>query len=246
MDKTDLIIAAAGDGKFEEVARLLDEDSSLANASNMFGAQPIHAAYFRGQFQVVDLLVARGVHLDAFLAADLGLVEQVEAAVNANPQFPNLFGPTGSTALHRACYWGQIAVARLLLDCGADPNLETRDQFLGIRPLGCAVASPDIPNPSEREDVVLGLVQLLVTRGAEVNGRRRDGLTALHGAAWRGHTSVVVWLLEHGADQEIRGTEGSGPHAGQTAFEIAVAQGQLTTANVLGNTARSIDGTDAV
>jgi hypothetical protein len=54
-------------------------------------------------------------------------------------------------------------------------SLPTRDDFLQITPLGSAVATtPGIPQPSDREDVVLALVALLLGHGASVNARRRD------------------------------------------------------------------------
>lgn len=43
---------------------------------------------------------------------------------------------------------------------------------------------------------------------ANVNARRRDGLTALHSAAWRGLPRVIQLLLDHGAghlDSRLRG-----------------------------------------
>jgi uncharacterized protein len=220
------IIAAAKAGDIAEVSRWLDNDPSLATAANMFGSQAAHAAYFGGHRDVFELLLRRGAVLDAGLAAELGMLDRVGAAVTSDPELVNTFSPAGSALLHRACYWGQTVTARYLLERGADPNAPTRDSFLQIRPLGCAVATPDVPNPSDREEVVLELVRLLLDRGAEVNGRRRDGLTALHGAAYRGHGQVIVLLLEHGADAAIRGFDGAGPHAGQTAFDMAAAQGQ--------------------
>jgi ankyrin repeat protein len=233
MDQVEGIITAAKNGDFDRVADLLYQDPVLAKASNMFGAQPVHAAHFGGHRRVVELLLSHGLSMDLFLAAELGLLDRVEVAVRAEPQIVHAFGTRGSQALHGACYWGQVAVAEFLLRHGADPNAATRDGFLGIRPLGCAVATPNVPNPSDSEAVVLELVRLLLDRGAEVNGRRRDGLTALHGAAYRGHKKVIACLLEHGADSLIRGYEGAGAHAGQTAFDVAVAQGQREAATLL-------------
>jgi cytohesin len=207
MDKVDAVIAAAKQGDVPLVSSLLDENPALATAATMLGSQPIHAAFFSGHQPVVNLLLNRGVSIDAGLAAELGMVAHVESAVRANPDLAKEFGSTGSTLLHRACYWGQVAVSRLLLKAGAEANAPTRDGFLQIRPLGCAVAAPDVPNPSHQEDTVLGLVRLLLDRGADVNGRRRDGLTALHSAAYRGHLQVMRYLLQHGADVAIRGSD---------------------------------------
>jgi ankyrin repeat protein len=226
MDKLDAVIAAARQGDVSRVSALLDEDPALATAATMLGSQPIHAAYLGGHQPVVELLLSRGVSLDTGLAAELGMLERVEPAVRADPDLAKTFSSTGSTLLHRACYWGQVAVSRLLLANGADANAATRDSFLQIRPLGCAVATADVPNPSDHQETVLELVRLLLGHGADVNGRRRDGLTALHSAAYRGQLRVMRYLLEHGADAGTRGYEGAGPHAGQTAADLALAQGQ--------------------
>jgi uncharacterized protein len=220
MSAIDAILAAAKDGDYDRVLALLESEPALATASNMLGSQPIHAAYFGGHKRIVDLLLARGVDMDFFLAAELGLLDQVRSALDSDPALFQAFSAAGSTALHRSCYWGHTAVASLLLERGADPNAVTRDNFLQIAPLGCAVATPDVPNPSDREDVVLELVNLLLSSGADVNARRRDGLTALHSAAYRGHLHVMEALLAHGADPAIRGYDGAGPHAGQTAADM--------------------------
>ena len=233
MEKLDAILAACKRGDIDELEHLLKADPRLATASTMLGSQPIHAAYLGGHGAIVELLLSRGVQIEAFLASELGMLDRVKHAVDADRQVALAYSSVGSTALHRSCYWGQVDVVRLLLERGADPNAATRDQFLQIRPLGCAVATPDVPNPSDQEEVVLQLVEMLIGRGANVNGRRRDGLTALHGAAYRGHLRVIGALLKNGADPTIQGYEGSGPHAAQTAFDMAMAQGQLEAATLL-------------
>jgi uncharacterized protein len=223
MSQIDAILTAAKNGDYNRVLALLETDPALATASNMLGSQPIHAARFGGHKRVVDLLLARGVDLDFFLKSELGLLDEVKRALDADPALSQAFSAAGSTALQRSCYWGQTAAAKLLLERGADPNAVTRDNFLQIAPLGCAVATPDVPNPSDSEDVVLDLVNLLLSSGANVNARRRDGLTALHSAAYRGHRRVMDMLLAHGADPTIRGYDGAGPHAGQTAADMFTA-----------------------
>jgi ankyrin repeat protein len=233
MSPVDAILAAAKEGDHNRVLTLLEADPALATASSMPGSQPIHAAWFGGHKRIVDLLLSRGVDVDFFLASELGMLDQVRSAIDSDPALARAFSTAGSTALHRSCYWGQTAVVSLLLEHGADPNAVTRDGFLQIAPLGCAVATPDVPNPSDLEDVVLDLVKLLISSGADVNVGRRDGLAALHSAAYRGHLRVIETLLAYGADRAIRGHEGKGPHAGQTAADVAVAQGQADAAALL-------------
>jgi ankyrin repeat protein len=226
MTPIETMFDASRTGNYTRVLQLLDQDPALANAATMLGSRPIHAAHFGGHQRVVDLLLARGTPMDIFLASELGKLEFVRAALAADSLRAQAFSDAGSTALHCSCYWGQVEAAGLLLKGGADPNAVMRDSFLQIRPLGCAVATPDVPNPSDREEVVLQLVSLLIAHGADVNGRRRDGLTPLHGAAFRGHLAVLHLLLHHGADPALQGYEGAGPHAGKTASDLAASQGQ--------------------
>ena len=170
-----------------------------------------------------------GLASDGFLAAELGRVYKLREVLAADPGFAARFDERGSTALHGAVYWGQHEAAELLLDAGADPNVISRDGFLQIPPLGSAVATtPGIPQPSDSEDVVLGLVRLLLERGSDVNGRRGDGMTALHAACWRGLGRVAQELLDAGADPASTAT--AGPHQGQTPADTALAQGHLLLA----------------
>jgi len=230
MSTVETILEAAGAGDQELVARLLREDPALATASSMLGVQPIHAAHFGGHQRVVDLLLTSGVKIDAFLASELGMLDLVNEALARDPEFATRFSAAGSTALHRSCYWGQVALATVLLKRGTDANAATRDSFLQIRPLGCAVATPGVGCPSDREEVVLELVRLLLEHGADVNGRRRDGLTALHSAGYRGLLQVIDVLLAAGADPSLAGFDGAGPHTGQRADDMAREQGQTEAA----------------
>ncbi|MFN0068588.1 MAG: ankyrin repeat domain-containing protein [Limisphaerales bacterium] len=52
---------------------------------------------------------------------------------------------------------------------------------------------------------------LLLDRGAPVDGRSRDGHTALHGAAFMGRAQIVGLLLERGADVNARSSNGETP-----------------------------------
>lgn len=229
----DEIIAASVGGDLPRVIELLKLDPTLAGTANMFGSTAIHAAHYSGHQDVVKLLLAQSPPLDGFLAAELGFTRVLTRWLDKHPTFSTIRNASGSTALHGACYWGSIDASRLLLDRGADVNAVTTDSFLQIHPLGCAVATPDVPNPSQEESAVLQLVDLLLERGADVNARRRDGMTALHSAAHRGHLEVIRRLLESGADPNIRAYDEAGGHAGQSPAETALAQGHTAAADLM-------------
>jgi ankyrin repeat protein len=224
MQPVDRLVAAALLGQVTEVRQMVTADPGFLHARNMFGAGAVHAAHYGAQDAVLSALGDLGLVTDAFLAAELGGIRELREALAADPGLTARFDERGSTALHGAAYWGQREAAELLLDAGADPNAISRDEFLQIAPLGSAVATtPGIPQPSDSEDMVLDLVRLLLERGADVNARRRDGMTALHTACWRGLPRVAQELLDAGADRTITAT--TGPHQGQTPSDTALAQG---------------------
>lgn len=91
----------------------------------------------------------------------------------------------------------QEDVIRLL---DADPTLLEREDRLGDRPLALAA-----------KDGHLGIVRMLIQRGAEVTSIGRLGMTALHHAAERGHEEIVAFLLSQGAQGNSRGNDGRTP-----------------------------------
>jgi cytohesin len=227
MHPGDHLIAAAIDGDLASVDELIRHDPGLRSYRNMFGASALHAAHFGGNAAIEALL--RPDRVDIFLAAELGEIDTVDAELRDLPEQARELSPAGSTALHGACYWGQVTAAERLLDAGADATTPTRDSFLQISPLGSAIATtPGVPQPSDDEDTVLALVRLLLEHGADPNARRTDGTTPLHAAAWRGLTVVVQELLDAGADRTIAGR--SGPHTGQIPADMALSQGHLILA----------------
>jgi uncharacterized protein len=199
-------------------------------------------------------------------AALQGQVTQVRQLIEADPALLAARTMFGVGAVHAAHFGGQDAVLaeldRLGLVIGGflaaelgdlrqlHGTLAARPEFavsfgergaLHIPPLASAVATtPGIPQPSDDEDAVLDLVRLLLERGADVNGRRADGMTALHSACWRGLARVAQELLDAGADPAITAT--GGPHQGQAPADTALAQGHLLLAARLDIPGQALSG----
>jgi uncharacterized protein len=228
METVDHLLAAVLGGDTQRTEELLRADPRLVRARNMFGVSAVHAAYFTGRRDLAARLLPSDPP-DLFLAAELGRLDVIDDLVSLRPGAAREFDDRGSTALHGACYWGQPEAARRLLRAGADPSAPTRDQFLQIAPLGSAIATtPGVPQPSDDEDVVLGLVRLLLEHGADPGQARRDGMTPLHSAAWRGLARVAQELIDAGASPSAVAT--AGPHQGQTPADTALSQGYIILA----------------
>jgi hypothetical protein len=80
----------------------------------------------------------------------------------------------------------------------------------------CASSAPPAPqqqaSPNERlliaaADGSLSRVKSSLADGANVNAKRSNGTTALHSACSRGYFEIVQYLVENGADMNIRGGE---------------------------------------
>ena len=100
----------------------------------------------------------------------------------------------GSRATWVDAYERQAEVVRILLEAGADPN--ACSGYDRIPPIIEAARSGDIAT-----------VELLLNRGADVNGREKSGNGALHWAVAGHHNHIVALLLQHGAEPDIPSVE---------------------------------------
>lgn len=101
------------------------------------------------------------------------------------------------TALHRAAYGGDLALAELLLARGASPDARTK---IGQTPLHVAVLVDRPP-----------LVERLLAAGADPNAATERGQTPLHWATIRARPWQIRRLLAAGADPGAADAEGRTP-----------------------------------
>jgi ankyrin repeat protein len=163
----------------EHVRRVLDRGAKV----NTVGYTPLSLAVTCRQEEIVLLLLHRGAN-------------------------PNSRDNCGATAIALAAYLGDTNVAKLLLDAGANVDLEMA--------LECAAGQGNAD-----------CVRLLVKSKANLDARGFSGRTALHEAAMRGHADVVQILLHAGADTTIADDNG------RTAAALAKGRGYPVTANMI-------------
>jgi ankyrin repeat protein len=143
---------------------------------------------------------------DLWFATMTGDVEAAVAAIKegANVRVTNAHGLTPLIVCSGGV--GPVAMMRLLLEHGADPNCEDK---AGWTPLVFVASSGQLP-----------LVETLLTHPAtDMHVRTRDrGWTALTRAAYRGHAHVVRRLL-------VAGLPPDAMTDGKTAVQLAAEQG---------------------
>jgi uncharacterized protein len=156
------IFEASAAGRLDRVAELAGERPALVNAHANDGFQPLGLAAFFGHTDIVDFLLSSG------------------AAVNSPSRNAQHVMP-----LHSAAAGAHLAIARLLLEHGADVNAVQEGGF--------------VPLHSAAQNGQIEMVTLLLARGAAVGAQTSDGRTALAFALEAGHTRVAELLRQNGA-----------------------------------------------
>lgn len=166
---------------------------SLANAGSY---EDFFTAIIRDDASTVTALLNRGFDAHSrdakgqtgLAAALRGQAPNVAAALVAHPGFDvNALNDSGESPLMLVAIQGQTELARRLLERGAKVNLP------GWAPLHYAASGP-----------ATALVELLLARGAEVDGASPNGSTPLMMAARYGNERNVDVLLARGADAKRR------------------------------------------
>ena len=105
----------------------------------------------------------------------------------------------GATPLLRAALCGDLNVVRLLMAHGANPLISTFDKTTPLM-VASGVGWAEGFTFQYSEDETLQLVKLFLDAGAPINDANDHGITALHGAAYRGANKVVQLLVDRGAN----------------------------------------------
>ncbi|KAK2831302.1 hypothetical protein Q7C36_016388 [Tachysurus vachellii] len=181
----------------DRAVRLLLDAKATADVKDKEGWTPIHLASQNGHENVVRHLLSR--------LTDVDIQEE----------------QSGRTALHTACEYGHLSIAKLLLAKGADPNRTDNTQTTSLH--------------LAAEQGHFRVARLLVNSGADVKLKDNRNYSALHFAALRGCTGICRFLLSHGEDADVM--------TGQkwTPMHLAALKGHSETLLVLEENGGSVD-----
>ncbi|MEI6653151.1 MAG: ankyrin repeat domain-containing protein [Verrucomicrobiota bacterium] len=244
------------------VAYLLEHG---ANPEEMkLGTRPLHNAALGGNAEVVKLLLARKVDVNA-AQVPLGTRPLHFAVINGDMEIirllldhgaeVNAVNKNGGPALHDATWSDEIC--NLLLDRGADPKLEQSDgtttlhracqdgskglveKLLLLHPnLDAWDGQEFTPLLNAAEAGRADLLKLLVAAGADLKATQKHGRNALHLAAGSASPEAVRFLLDH----QFGVNEVS--NSGDTALMSAAGHCRLETVTLLLGAGASVNGAE--
>jgi ankyrin repeat protein len=156
-------------------------------------------------------------------AARKGDGKKVTALLQADPKLVNDRDSNGDTPLHVAALHNQLAIVQLLLQAGADVNAKNSYGAFTPGDLGGVLGSNNHKDPValltvhgvDTADMKNGytplqlaifsvghrkMVELLVSKGADVNARAASGATPLFFAVLRDQKDDAQFLIDKGAN----------------------------------------------
>ncbi|MFK7773367.1 MAG: ankyrin repeat domain-containing protein [Saprospiraceae bacterium] len=188
----DTFIQAILEGDVEAVQAGLSENPFLSNTKTEQGLSVLLLAMYYRKNDIVNVLLEYKKEFDFFEAAAAGKLDFVKKHLEEQPKILNQYAVDGFTALGLSCFFNQKEMAKFLLQNGADPNIASNNDFK-VAPLHSAAAISQV-----------GIVNVLLENGANVNAKQSNGVTALHSAAHNGATGIVKLLLKNGADKNTK------------------------------------------
>jgi ankyrin repeat protein len=179
-----------------EIARILIRNGADLKSQSS-GSTALDRAVSDGNVELIDVLLDAGEELTFEHLVELGDVHRVMTMLKDQASLAQ----APRKCLHLAARNGNLEIVRLLLDYGADPNLDYGyNNIVGdYTPLSAAVISGHYE-----------ITKFLCERGADpdASGGRNHG-SVLHRAVAEHDVRLVRLLLDHGADANLKQDWGS-------------------------------------
>jgi ankyrin repeat protein len=205
-DKSSPLLVAVQNGYYDLALYLMDHGANV-NLTNAKGWGPLYLAVKNrnqettaipgpntdGVLDFIKVLLDRGADPNDRITAETEVHQGMTAA---------WLKEAGATPLLRAALCGDLPVVRLLLDHKADPSIPTFDHTTALM-VASGVGWADGMLREYSEDQTVEVIKLLIDLGSDVNAANDHGITALHGAGFKGANKAVQLLVDHGARLDV-------------------------------------------
>lgn len=242
--ETPLHLASAR-GHAELVAILLRNGASVFTSTHTRGETALHLAAAHGSLDTIRILLENNAEINAtdsiskrtplHAAAALGHLDVVKLLMDHGVDVNKAIPETYVTPLHLAVLGGHLHVVRYMLD-GVSASSEELALYGSIvhKPYFQTWSRNFLTGFDNSEDRDLGRilchdarkdlqdVSSYSERYADINMSTREGWTALHLAASKGHDAVLQLLIDKGADLAAKGKDQCTP------LELAAENGHLS------------------
>ena len=181
---------AAMYGYVESANRMISNNSTEPNPSDIYGITPIYLAAQNGHLEMVRLLMTLTTNPNGAIndgrtpihqAVTYGHLEIIQCLMTSTTN-PNIADLSGWTPIHTAAGHGYLEIVQLLMTSTTNPNVADNS---GETPIHLAAANghPEI-------------IKLLMTLTTNPNIADNDGWTPIHSAAFYGHLETVRLLMK--------------------------------------------------
>lgn len=206
---------------------LIRDSPDAVNQRDESGLPPLYTAALHRNAAAIEVLLNGGAEIDIFACCYLERNDDGRRLLSEDSSCAHERTPKDRTPLHFAAQKGNIQMARLLVEHGADVNAVDADRTTPL--LEAAHGGPWKPDADEN------LITLLIDSGAQVdfhtaaaigradllreaaatqddiNALDGAGQSALYHAAHNNHLACVRVLLEAGADPDRLSEDGQTP-----------------------------------
>jgi ankyrin repeat protein len=201
-DGSSPLLVAVQNGYYDMALYLMDHGANV-NLANSKGWTPLYLAVkdrnqettaipgpdTDGVLDFIKALLDRGANPNVQIQAETEVHQGMTAA---------WLKEAGATPLLRAALCGDLPVVRLLLAHKADPSIPTFDHTTPLM-AASGVGWADGMLREYSEDETVEVVKLLLDLGSDANAVNDHGITALHGAGFKGANKAVQLLVDRGA-----------------------------------------------
>ncbi len=212
-------LLVATQNRYLELASFLLDRGANPNLTNKGGWSPLYLAVDNRNIEGGDYPV-RKADMDTleFIRKLIDKGANVNWRIKDSTWFRTVFTSQwvhedGATAFWRASQSSDLAVMKLLLEHGADPNIATT---INVSPLQVAAGIGWVEGVTYEwsKEANVEAVKLLLSLGNDPNAQAETGRAALHGAGHKGRTEVIQVLVDAGARLDIRDYGMNGNDAG--------------------------------